>query len=277
MLAAQPRGGRTIRALNATLSVERFFAGVSRANERVLLLDFDGTLAPFDPDPRRVRLYPGVARLIDDIVAAPGNRVVIVSGRRLDDLTPALDLARPVEVWGAHGWQRRTPQGELVDFEPAARTRERLDEAEETARALQEWGARIERKPASVAVHWRGLAPRVAEAIREALIEAWLGYSQSQDLELTDFEAGLELRALGRNKGSVVTDVLAEAGPGTVAAYLGDDTTDEDAFGAIAGRGLGILVRPLVRRTRAAAWLRPPTEVRAFLAKWRACSSGLRA
>jgi trehalose 6-phosphate phosphatase len=224
-----------------------------------------------------VRLYPGVARLLDDIMTAPGNRVVIVSGRRLDDLTPALDMARSPELWGAHGWQRRSPQGELTDFEPSAATRVRLDEAELTASALREWGARVERKPASVAVHWRGLAPRVAEAIREALIEAWLGYSQSADLELTDFEAGLELRALGRNKGSVVTDVLAGSAPGAVAAYLGDDTTDEDAFGAIEGRGLGVLVRPLARRTRAEAWLRPPTEVRAFLAKWRACSSGVRA
>ncbi|HLS85357.1 MAG TPA: trehalose-phosphatase [Burkholderiales bacterium] len=243
----------------------------------MLLLDFDGTLAPFDADPGRVRPYPGVARLLDDIIAVPGNRVVIVSGRRLDDLTPALAMERPPELWGSHGWQRLSPTGEITDFVPHPQTSLRLDEAETSARALEAWGARIERKPASVAVHWRGLAPKVAEAVREALIERWLGASQSEDLQLTDFEAGLELRARGRNKGSVVNEVLAQSGPGTVAAYLGDDTTDEDAFDAIDGRGVGILVRPLVRRTRAGAWLRPPTEVRAFLSKWRACSGGLRA
>ena len=257
--------------------MERFFACVSRASERVLLLDFDGTIAPFDADPRRVRPYPGVARLIDRIMATEGNRVVIVSGRRLEDLAPALSLERTPELWGSHGWQRQDADGTVTDFEPPAAARKALDEAQEKARSLEAWRARVERKPASVAVHWRGLAPQIAAAIREALLDAWLAHAQGPEVELTDFEAGLELRACGRNKGSVVEEVLSRAGPGTVAAYLGDDTTDEDAFGAIAGRGLGVLVRPLVRRTRAHAWIRPPTEVRAFLATWSAAAGGLRA
>ena len=54
-----------------------------------------------------------------------------------------------------------------------------------------------------------------------------------------------------------------------VAAFLGDDLADEAAFRAIAGLGLGALVRPDFRPTAADAWLRPPREVLAFLERWR--------
>ena len=59
-------------------------------------------------------------------------------------------------------------------------------------------------------------------------------------------------------------------------AYLGDDLTDEDAFKAVEGRGLGILVRKQWRSTAAAAWLKPPEELIRFLERWaEVCSGGL--
>jgi trehalose 6-phosphate phosphatase len=249
--------------------VERFFVRVACARNRVLLLDFDGTLAPFEARPDRVRPYPGLARLIDDIAARPRSRVVIVTGRRLDGLAPMLGLRHAVEMWGAHGWQRLVPGMPLTVYEPSARARELLALAQARAEPLRQWGARVERKPASVAVHWRGLHVLAREAIREALRRAWHGAARAPELEVLAFDGGIELRARGRNKGDVVNMVLDEAGTDGVGAYLGDDTTDEDAFAAIQGRGLGVLVRPVVRRTHAAAWLRPPRELAGFLHRWR--------
>jgi len=54
----------------------------------------------------------------------------------------------------------------------------------------------------------------------------------------------------------------------TAAAYLGDDTTDEDAFKAIRGRGIGVLVRPQFHATAADFWLKPPEELLEFLERW---------
>jgi trehalose-6-phosphatase len=56
----------------------------------------------------------------------------------------------------------------------------------------------------------------------------------------------------------------------TAAAYLGDDATDEDAFKAIRGRGIGVLVRPQFRATAADFWLKPPEELLEFLERWHA-------
>jgi trehalose-6-phosphatase len=90
---------------------------------------------------------------------------------------------------------------------------------------------------------------------------------------LLGFDGGVELRPEGQGKAMVVRTVLDELGPGASIAYLGDDRTDEDAFGALADRGLAVLVRSEPRPTNAAAWIRPPEELRRFLGDWnRACS-----
>lgn len=236
-----------------------------------MLLDFDGTLAPFEARPDRVRPYPGLVRVLDDIMERPRSRVVIVSGRSLDGPAPALGLRRPAEMWGAHGWQRLVPGAPLTAYEPPPRAREALAVAEARVQPLRQWGARVERKPAGVAVHWRGLHVLAREAVREGLRRNWHALASVPELGMVEFDGGLELRALGRDQGAVVDNVLEEAGEETAAAYLGDDTTDEDAFTAIQGRGLGVLVRAEARRTQAQAWVRPPRELTGFLQRWRDC------
>jgi trehalose-phosphatase len=56
--------------------------------------------------------------------------------------------------------------------------------------------------------------------------------------------------------------------------YIGDDTTDEDAFRAIEQRGIGILVSDQSQPTAASYSLRDPAEVERFL---RALAAPLRA
>jgi trehalose 6-phosphate phosphatase len=57
-----------------------------------------------------------------------------------------------------------------------------------------------------------------------------------------------------------------------LSAYLGDDVTDEDAFKALANKGLRALVREQLRETVADIWLIPPVELREFLKRWiKAC------
>src|SRR5215471_2765713 len=58
-------------------------------------------------------------------------------------------------------------------------------------------------------------------------------------------------------------------GPGAAVAYLGDDRTDEDAFAALQGLGLAVLVRTSPRPTAANLWIEPTEELVEFLARWR--------
>ena len=70
------------------------------------------------------------------------------------------------------------------------------------------------------------------------------------------------------DKGRVVKRVIAEEPESTVAAFLGDDLTDEDGFRAVQSHGIGVLVREESRPTAAQIWLKPPTELIEFLNQW---------
>jgi trehalose-phosphatase len=263
-----------MRVLTPHADLTAFFASLKLARMRILILDYDGTLAPFQVRPERAKAYPRVIPLLDDIIDAERSRVVVVSGRRAADLVPLLDFRRRPEVWGAHGRERLLPDGELLRIEPDARARECLVQGEALARNLLCAGARVETKPGSVAFHWRGATALAAARIQEKLPGLWSEIAAGGGVEILPFDGGLELRALGCDKGHAVAAVLEEAAPAHVAAYLGDDLTDEDAFVAVKPHGLAVLVRAEMRATAADLWLRPPGELVLFLERWRSACAG---
>jgi trehalose 6-phosphate phosphatase len=256
-----------MQVLRDGLDVNAVFQSAARAARRLLLLDYDGTLAPFRAQRDEALPYPGVREGLEALLAAGHTRVVLVSGRGAQEIPRLLGLSRPVEVWGSHGAERLGPDGvyQLAELPRAAHDAFTLAQV---WAAIRDLGECFERKPASVALHWRGLSDRAAESLRRQALETWPQLALDGGLELHNFDGGVELRAPGFHKGAVVRSLLAEEGERVAAAYLGDDLTDEDAFREIDGRGLGVLVRPELRQTRASLWLRPPEELLEFLARW---------
>lgn len=262
-----PTGASRVR-LPDSVHLQAFWAALEAAPQAALLLDYDGTLAPFHIDPALARPYPGVPALLDRIGHLPDDRLLIVSGRALDDLWPLLALDCAPEVWGSHGRERRLPDGRrsLVPLsEAAAGALTQTHAWEDAVRGL---GGRVEFKPGSVAFHWRGLGPGQQRLLRDDIEARFAALMPEGALHWHAFDGGVELRAGGCDKGSVVQQVLGELGSAPCLAYLGDDTTDEDAFDALEGRGLRVLVRPKWRTTAADVWLRPPEGLREFLARW---------
>ena len=71
-----------------------------------------------------------------------------------------------------------------------------------------------------------------------------------------------------------VRTILGESKGEPAAAYLRDDFTAEDAFMALKGKGLSVLVGKRLRDTAADIWLKPPEEMLEFLDRWIAASGG---
>ena len=253
-----------------------FIRRLAVATERALLLDYDGTIAPFTPDRSKALPYVDVPQLLDCLISTCHTRVVLISGRAAREIPPLLGLQPCPEIWGSHGLERLAPDGSYsVARLPKATT---LALSKATADLRSEGIENLlELKPGCVAVHWRGLGPAYAQEARTCAYRALTPIAAgSSELQLTEFDGGLELRPRGRNKGSVVRQILAELNPDAAVAYLGDDTTDEDAFGALADRGLTVLVRAEFRPTAAQRWIRPPEELVQFLIDWvRACGGDL--
>ncbi|HJX18677.1 MAG TPA: trehalose-phosphatase [Acidiferrobacterales bacterium] len=256
-----------MRILLPTGHPDRFFEKLAQAPRAALLLDYDGTLAPFRVDPQDARPYAGVRAALDTLMAQQDTRVVLVSGRWTRDLLPLLGLKQIPEIWGSHGWERRFPDGRTEMARPAEAALCALVEADGWIEKIQAHGGRCEFKPASLAIHWRGLDAASAANISNIVTENWALQARDSSLELHHFDGGIELRVPGRHKGDVVRTIRAEM-PDAQLAYLGDDITDEDAFRALTDTDLGVLVRAELRATGAGLWIAPPDELLDFLQRW---------
>ncbi len=253
--------------LNSEIDLHSFFQELERNASRALLLDYDGTLAPFQMQRDKAFPYPGVRDILNKILNARHSLLVIISGRCTRDLVPLLGLKSQPELWGSHGVERLKPDGKYELAELDARA---LSTLENAAKWIQEEGLieHGEQKPGALAFHWRGLSDEQTNEIRYKIISNWAERVKEAGLSLLEFDGGIEFRVHGRNKGYAVQTILTEMGNNSVAAYLGDDITDEDAFRAIKSAGPGILVRPEFRPTEADLWLSPPVELIDFLSEW---------
>jgi len=247
-----------------------FFEQLRSASVRILLLDYDGTLAPFRAERDRAYPYPGVPGLLSQIIAS-GTRVVLISGRPAHDLLRLSGIDPPPEIWGSHGLERLRPDGSYEVDALSPEQEAGLSRASEFLDA-QSMADRMERKPGSVALHWRGLASQDVEGLRDKVQQVWRELASHCSLELLDFNGGLEIRVQGKDKGNAVRAILKESNSDAAIAYLGDDRTDEDAFQALRGKGLTVLVREQLRPTLAEIQLRPPEELIEFLEEWLSAS-----
>lgn len=241
----------------------------------VVLSDFDGTLADFHPDPTVPRPSAETARILARLARRSDLTLGVVSGRRIADLRPRLELSDHVYLAGLHGLEievdaRRWQHPDLEEARRHVRQLfERLDEVRE-----QTPGLLLEDKDASIAVHVRAVAAERQEA---ALAEAdRLAADWVTPGRLRRMRGNLVLEFLpdiDANKGHAVTwiarDVEAHTGASPWVVYIGDDVTDEDAF-AVITEGVGVLVGS--RDTRASHRIADTSEVATLLA-WLADSA----
>lgn len=236
-----------------------------RARRRILLCDFDGTLAGMRRSPDAVRLAQATRKLLERI-RDDGSIVGVVSGRDLDDVAARVGIPG---LWyvGGHGNQLRSPRGRFTSLVSAA-DRSRVARAARwlRPRLAPLAGIRLDVKQSSVAIHHRAATPPARRSAREIV------------------------RAVGRNvpglrllEGKKVWDLLPEAAADKwtavqhllgqqpplrprFLAYLGDDLTDESVF-----RGMREGITAFVGRPRPSAArysLRSLSEVRRFLRLW---------
>jgi trehalose 6-phosphate phosphatase len=244
-----------------------FLQTVAQAPQAALLLDYDGTLAPFHTRRDQAYPYPGVALVLQEIVRNGRTRVVVISGRDATDVLPLLNIHPRPEVWGGHGLQRLKTDGTMEMPHLGERALDGLSDADRWL-GYHQLRHTAEFKAGSVAVHWRGLSEIDAEELRARVTLGWRRIAEYSGLDLLEFDGGLEIRASETDKGGAVRILLNEISPHAPAAYLGDDATDESAFRVMQGRGISVLVRPTWRPTAAQLWLKPPDELLDFLGQW---------
>ncbi len=227
----------------------------------LLVSDYDGTLAPFRKERGEAVPEEKIRRLLMKISVSGGD-VVVLSGRRAEEVAALLDL--PLEIWGSHGWERRTARGKITTPPLSPENAERL---EYLRRKLSVFPAdALEIKPISFALHWRD-RPEVKDfySLRSEKLAA---AALERGFQILPFSEGVEFRLPLASKKTAMESILKARPLSDPVCYLGDDVTDEDAFKALDGRGLGVLVAGENRPSAAGVWIRP-FSVGTFLALWR--------
>jgi trehalose-phosphatase len=250
-----------------------FFRRLSQASQRLLILDYDGTVAPFVVDRRRAFPYPTVPELLDSIMSTCRTRLVLVTGRSAEEIPVLLGIKPHPEIWGVHGLERLHPDGRQEIGYISDHELRGIAEADEWVRQEGLTGL-AELKRGALAIHWRGLRKSLVEELRTLCYRRLAPVACESNLLLTEFDGGLELRVRTSSKEHAVRTLLSEVDTAVPVAYLGDDLTDEDAFRTLNDRGLTILVRPVFRSTTAQTWIRPPEGVVQFLCDWVSACGG---
>jgi trehalose 6-phosphate phosphatase len=197
-----------------------------------VLLDIDGTLAPIASQPSDAHVPEPTRKLLIELSRRYGA-VACVSGRRASEARAMVSIGT-ITYLGSHGSELlRAGWTESVLDHRLEGWRRRIHDFERQADspALRRSRVRIEDKGAILAFHWRG-APNEEDA--RALIDAVAARAEAAGLRTHWGRKVLEVRPPVRiDKGAGITSFLDDEDV-DVAMYVGDDTTDLDAFRALA-------------------------------------------
>jgi trehalose-phosphatase len=236
------------------------------APHRYLMLDYDGTLAPFRVDREAALPFPAVLSRLQAIAADGGTSIAIVSGRPVSELEVLIGPF-PATLVGEHGWERRELTSEFIRQPLCERVAAALERASSAAQE-HGLGENLECKRASIVLHTRGFSPSDAENLERKASELWWEMSSVPGLRLTQIHGGLELRASSHDKGTAVRKLLDDSPQGTFPVYLGDDQTDEDAFREVLTSGFGIRIGSSECPSSAQGRLASCSDVTGFLDRW---------
>jgi trehalose 6-phosphate phosphatase len=174
--------------LRSGFDMDAFMELQRSCDRRLLMLDYDGTLAPFVAERMEAKPLPGVVERLEALMHDTRTQLAIVTGRSVDDIRKLLDLRPLPEIWGSHGWEHRQESGTYYPPELGQSVRDEIDELWRflCGEAGEE---RLELKPASIAVHWRGLEENPQNELRARLLER--NASFVSDLRMHAFDDGL--------------------------------------------------------------------------------------
>lgn len=204
--------------------------------------DFDGTLSPIEENPDAPKPTETNLRSLQALRDHPRVTPAVISGRGLADLRDRVGIDG-VDYVGNHGLElgidgERETHPDAAAAEPViadicGTLTDRLSEIEGTV---------VENKGVTATVHYRMVDRKAVDEVREHVFEA-VEELGDDEVEIHDGKQSLELRpAADWDKGSAIDQLREYVAEGWLPMYIGDDTTDEAAFRAIADDGITVHV-----------------------------------
>lgn len=211
-----------------------------KSHQRMLFLDYDGTLSPFKKDPNAAFPDQELLETLTCLTQNPENQVVIVSGRDRHTLEKWLGHL-PVAFIAEHGVWSREQNGQWEMLQHLS------DSWKAEVRPILELhvdrtpGSFIEEKDFSLVWHYRKVDRTLAELRARELSNYLLFIAANINLQVMEGDKIVEIKNVEVNKG-VATARWLEQHPHDFILSIGDDRTDEDMFQAMPKEAFSIKV-----------------------------------
>jgi trehalose 6-phosphate synthase/phosphatase len=236
----------------------------SKAEKRLLLLDYDGTLVPFSKFPDQAAPDNNLIELLKILSQDNENDVTVISGRESNCLQSWFG-EMPLTLVSEHGAAIRLKKGDWNYFL-------NIDESwKPIMRPIMEIfcqrspGSFIEEKMHTLVWHYRNVETELGFIRSRELLDNLHHMVRNSQLHLIDGNKVIEIRVSGIDKGSVTKRLLEQADYDFIMA-IGDDKTDEDMFRVLSGNAYTIKVGP--GHTSAKFHLSDQQEVLRLLARF---------
>ncbi len=249
----------------AWLAVGSLSERLQRAGSLHVGLDFDGTLAPLDPDPRRAAMPQRTREALERLSHHPGCHAAILSSRALDDLWPRVGIDG-VFCAGCSGLETRDEQGlrETHASGAVAMPPSLLSELESWCERFP--GARLERQVNSCTLFFSAVAvslqPAFGAGVRRRV------HPHLPNVCLVHGRTGFEVRPAGGWDKAMALERWLEPqwSDSSLVFYFGDDTRDEPVHEAVRKRGgVAVAVGRLVSH---AEFVLPGPEEMTWFLEW---------
>lgn len=211
---------------------DSIFHDYKKTKKRLFLLDYDGTLAELKPTPPEAKPTPDVMAALTDLAADAQNTVVIISGRKHEEMEDWLGML-PIALVAEHGLLVRRPGQDWQATRPIDASWKK-----EIRRVMDNYTAQLagtitEEKTAALVWHWRNAVdPEKARKFAADLRAELESLCAERELKLVPGKDVYEVQPQGYDKGEAAKYWLAQDNWEYVVC-AGDDITDEDMFAAL--------------------------------------------
>lgn len=209
-----------------------------RARQRLILLDYDGTLAPFEAHPEDARPTPELITALRRLAADPANHVVINSGRDHDTLEKWLGNL-PVSMAAEHGAFYKENGSWHKNINDAAWSSGLLSILNMFVAKTPR--SHLEIKDTALAWHYRESDAWLGSLRAQQLVNALISICMQQKLQIMQGDKVVEIKSPDYDKGSEVRRQLSRGHYDFILA-MGDDTTDEDMFRALPANAVTVKI-----------------------------------
>src|SRR4030042_233704 len=213
-----------------------------------LFLDYDGTLTPIAQTPDKAVISKEKKDLLGRLSNNPNCKVAIISGRSLSDIKALVGI-KSIIYAGNHGLEIEGPK---IKFEsrlsPRFKSIIRDIYKDAVGRFSKIKGVLIENKGLTLSVHYRLVDKQDIQEFLKILAEITDPYIVRNKIKINSGKKVYEIRPpVMWDKGKIVLWLLSRQqflleNNNILPIYIGDDTTDEDAFKALKKKGLTIFV-----------------------------------